>query len=158
MRFLDVKAGYDGQGSSLHGLGLEDATHRKQSAALMCLEVLNGDWREPVLQHYCRGCCRTREETCKKVYATIIGLGLLTTSSSNDPVPHRWMTCTESFAEQNVGKVVHANLPRTVARAFADSKPFKGSSGDQQDDFHKYLRSKVWRSKLTLNVPAGCIT
>lgn len=79
-------------------------------------ELLNGDWTQPTPQHFCAGCCTSREDTLRKCYKHVarvfFGKGLKLFPRSN------WMGADATFDGIGLLIVCHNLLYSAFALSF----------------------------------------
>lgn len=117
--------------------------------------ILNGTWSRPEVEHFCCGCCQAtdmlskREVQVNNVVGAILGAGICGGLNHTVPAKSRWLTTAGCLAHLCFGMQVHGILPRVWRLAFGEwSIP---RAVDDPDDFHRVVRSKVYRAKLWLS-------
>ena len=114
------------------------------------LRILNGDPRIPFPQHYCSGCCTSREDCVHKIVAAIVESGMLCNNGTGLPAKARWGSMTISISKQVCGIMTHGILPQAIRLAF--NKWEAGDPGEEEDDEHRALvRGKAHRAKCVLS-------
>eukprot|EP00971_Amphidinium_carterae_P038588 758474-Amphidinium_carterae.2 len=138
LREAQTAAGITSLEASLEGNGRESLR--------ILSKVLNGDPSIPRVQHYCAGCCASREEACERVCAAVIQSGML--GKFLLPAKHRWGSLGEALGQMLPGFVMHKLLPRTFARAFQKTKTMHRASDEDDDDEDLILtdkqKSAIW--------------
>ena len=118
-------------------------------AARKLLLFLNGDATSPRIQHYCTGCCASREDAVGKLFGAVVEARLL--GPVNAPSKNRWGSFSSTLAEMTAGVMLHAVLPRAFAKAFAKAfvacKPGLADEGSGEVDHREVARSKVCRAR-----------
>lgn len=131
--------------------------HTRRDEAQRLLDMLNGDWREDQLVHYCFECpgrCMSVDDARDKVYAALLACGVL---PNNDTVPSLkdWGSAWEHCAQQTLGIMCHRVFPRVVDLAIHwDREPPQEPVGDSTAGdikaHREYLRRKAWRCRCVL--------
>ncbi len=83
------------------------------------LDVLNGDWRAPFVQHYCwqDGCCPGGQRSCVELVCSIIERAVFDGLSQEVPSVTRWHTFDEAVELGALGMLLHSILSRVMLRA-----------------------------------------
>ena len=81
-----------------------------------CLDILNGDIRSPIPQHFCKGCCTDRAHACDRVMSAIVTLRLLPGLHGEAPSENRWGSTSMANAVQVGGIMLHRMLCEVVTR------------------------------------------
>ena len=83
-------------------------------------KILNGDWRQPFLEHRCGpGCCATYEESVQKV---TLALGKLTTGLRPSVFTKgNWTSWSEAMVLHGLGGAIHGFLGSACLLAFHDT-------------------------------------
>ena len=76
--------------------------------------VFNGDPRSRIFQHYCQGCCKTREEAIDQFTSAMLQGGILGGLARTTPSKARHGSTTEALGEQAVGNMFNQSLPRSL--------------------------------------------
>lgn len=103
------------------------------------------------------GCCRDeqgvvkRERVVENIFAAVVGAGLLGGLEGAMPMKSRWGSRAAVLAMVLAGQLFHDVLGRGFARAFPHvQRPVQ--LPQDEDDFHKILKSKVARAGRFLRV------
>ena len=107
------------------------------------------------MTHYCNGCCidlttgrTTRKQQVSNFAAAILGSGLLGGLLFKGPSKARWLSSSITLAMVLAGFLFYEILPRSWALAWPQWHVSHGV--DDSDDFHSYVKSKIYRAKLYL--------
>ena len=117
--------------------------------------MANGNLRRPKCQHYEQGCCLDAEGRFSRAIAVnnfvaaLLGVGILLENSGGVASKARWLSSSLVLASILLGFLTHSILPRSWAIAWPqwhiDRAP------DETDDFHRFVKSKIYRSKLWMH-------
>ena len=117
------------------------------------LLFMNGNIATDRVEHYCNGCCRSRDDTIENV-ASAFEAAVLAQMSNELPSKNRWGSCAHHLGIQVCGHLMHNLLHKVLVATFPHwSSPDEvgaaadGGGGDNgDDDFRKQCRNKAWRS------------
>ena len=138
------------------------AFHGKQSTRYKSLEdgapgalaMVNGDIRKARAEHWENNCCTDEHgqfnlDRCVDNYVSaLIGIGIFGALCCLEPAKNRWLTCAECLALVVCGMMFHMFLPRVWRLAYGEYEvPVHVTDSD---DFHKWVRSNIWRAKVWL--------
>jgi hypothetical protein len=117
--------------------------------------VLNGDWRSPRLQHFCRGqCCRGGDvDVCVERVLAVLTPLLLDRLGERVPSANRWHTFGPALETQGFGLVCHNILVRLseVIAKLPNATPDLAAAEDMS--FQAYRAAKDRRAGSFLQDP-----
>ena len=150
MRQQEVtRSGVDGTSASSGG-----TTLRSQAKGFQ--RFVNGDKSRSRPMHYCDVCCSnehgetTRAQQVDNFIAALIGIGLFGGRSwIAAPSKSRWLSSFLTLSIIVAGVLVHGLLKKVWQVAFPDWHLER--IPDQDDKYHKMVRSKCYRAKLYLS-------
>ena len=111
----------------------------------------NGNIMRRRCQHYCNGCCLdeygvySRRLAVNNFTAAFVSAGIFTNLSTH-AMKSRWLSSSGALAMLLCGMLLHGVLPR--AWDIAWPKWHIDRCDADNDDFHRLVRSKVYRAKL----------
>ena len=91
--------------------------------AQLLLDVLNGDWSLPRLQHWCvlpRCPCKGRFETLVQLVVSLLYRAVIEPASSRTPAMIKWHTYAQSFEGGALGKMLCNILERVLLQVYTD--------------------------------------
>eukprot|EP00969_Alexandrium_andersonii_P301780 13339749-Alexandrium_andersonii.AAC.1 len=97
------------------------------------LEIFNGDWRRPCLQHFCRGSrcrCGGDREALLQIARSLLG-ALFSMLAAKLPATNRWYTFGPALASQSLLCLLHSVLPRVRRRAPSMDVDLQANAGLQ---------------------------
>ena len=90
-----------------------------------------------------------RQRWVEIVFSAMVKLGVVGGMLSVVPAKSRWGTCNKALGGQSLSVLCFRVGPRSLRKAFPkweDKEP--SHIEDETEDFHKVVRSKIWRSLL----------
>ena len=117
--------------------------------------MANGDKRICRFQHWEVGCCVndhgivTREQQVRNFVSAFVGAGFFGGTLWTSPSKARWLSTSLILGVLLAGMLFHSALPRVWRMAFGEWHIPR--SIDDSDDFHNYVKSKIYRAKLWLS-------
>ena len=119
------------------------------------LKLLNGDWRERSIQHYCTGAacvCGGDREKCQDLIYAVLGRSIFTTLSRKVHSTSRWHTFDDAIETVCLGLCCHALLGRACERATAmlavTENDISNPSKDDEEQSWADFANKKARSAL----------
>ena len=142
----------------------EPEQHKVLHARVQPLKVMaNGNIRRPRCQHYCNGCCLdsdgiySRRIAVENFASAFITAGVFSNSGTH-AMKSRWLSTSGGLSMLLAGLLLHNILPRAWHLAWPKWHIIRNP--DEGDDFHRLVRSKVYRAKLWMsadNVVVKCL-
>jgi hypothetical protein len=106
------------------------------------LELLDGDHRQPRLQHFCYkpSCCKGQNRAvCIERMSLLILKVFFAQLGVDLPAANRWYTFSPHLARQCGGLLCHSILPRVAKRAFIVDP---ASNDDDDDSYHGHANKQ----------------
>ncbi|WP_353239572.1 hypothetical protein [Limnohabitans sp.] len=118
----------------------------------LLLQLVNGDWKHPRLQHFCRGrqCCRSREDAVHRITQALMD-SCLSQLAAVQLAASRWYTYEPAMTHVALGCLCHNVLGRAFACAFPDTPARKKRGNDDDDDWHARSIKKTRQANAYLS-------
>ena len=117
-------------------------------------QLLNGDIRRPVVQHFCVGCCAHDGRTTRaaQIENVVVALSLIFVALSQQakPAANRWLSTSACLAYICVGFMFNSILPRCWHLAFGEFQVPRAPA--VADTWQAYMKSKANRVSLWLSM------
>ena len=117
------------------GTFLSNAEPRTARLKSLVVQVLNGDFRSDQIDHYCHGCCRTRDDTlrlCRRIASGLAGRAIRVFPRTN------WCGADKCLDSLGIVAAMHNLLARAMSMVFffaaLETGRLDGSVGDEAAD------------------------
>ena len=111
-----------GSAPTWRAIGSSPPDPARDTLATALKTFFNGDWRKPVLQHFCVGrCCGgQRRDMSRATAIRLIRHAILDELATKIPSVHRWHTWGPSIARATLGCLLHGVLARCLSLCESD--------------------------------------
>lgn len=146
--------------------GRETTTHdvaherRMRDLAATLKELLNGNWAEPTIQHYCHqpGCCANRDPAaCRARIVSALAAAFIEPLSVKLPSTTRWWTFGPTLSAQAGGFLCHLVLPRVLRQALDPDRALNdetvGLAVDEQESWQVRATTVMHRVRMSDRAP-----
>ena len=126
-------------------------------SASMFLRMYNGDWSQPIVQHYCAGCHPVGDVQAVRdtLFATAFEVNLMLCQMV-EPSLDDWQTCGRACGRASLGIHCHDLLPRSFVKALPKRSDMLPPSNDRSDSISAArvrIQKKTYRAVKTLTEP-----
>ena len=128
-------------------------------SASMFLRMYNGDWSQPIVQHYCAGCHPVGDVQAVRdtLFATAFEVNLMLCQMV-EPSLDDWQTCGRACGRASLEIHCHDLLPRSFVKAllkWSDMLPLSNDRSDSISAARVRIQKKTYRAVKTLTEQKG---